>query len=180
MVSPVSVSGSAGAPGKALWGPSVNRVLWGEPAFPGHVVMPTCGAMVLIPARTRKHACSLVPAYTDGISRCLGELVAAWAAVPWGRADRRSSRAMLSRSSSRISTNCRDCIFETSLPGTGGEAFERINGWCCIAFVLLGTGEALGKGLSVADGRLARQGDTVDVGVNVAMWASRLGAVPVL
>ena len=101
--------------------------------------------------------------------------MAVWEVVPWGRADRCSSRAMLSGSSSHIDTNCRDCIFETSLPGTGGEASERINGWCCIAFVLLGTREALGKGLSVADGRLARQGDAVDVGVNVAMWASRLG-----
>ena len=65
MVSSVSVSGSAGAPGKALWRPSVNRILWGELAFPGHLVVPTCGAIVLVPARARKHSCSLVPAYID-------------------------------------------------------------------------------------------------------------------
>ena len=85
MVSPVSISGSAGVPGKALRRPSVNRVLWGELAFPGLVVMPTCGAMVLIPAKTRKHACSLVPAYTDLLACSWGGLpcCGSWVACCW-------------------------------------------------------------------------------------------------
>ena len=82
MVSPVTVSGSAEAPGKALWRPSVNRVLWGEPAFPGHVVISTCGGMVLVPARARKHACSLVPAYTDLLACSCGGGVGGFV-LPW-------------------------------------------------------------------------------------------------
>ena len=45
-----------------------------------------------------------------------------------GNVAKRSDKAMLSGSSSRISTNCNDCIFDTNAPGIGQKLFERRNG----------------------------------------------------
>ena len=114
----------------------------------------------------------------EGMSRCLGELFDG-GAVPCGRTDRRSKRAMLSRSSSRMSTNCRAWTFATSFARTGGDALDRMNSCGCAALVLLGVEEALGMRLCTA-GTLWRAGARAGAGLKVAICASGSAGVPVV
>lgn len=90
---------------------------------------------------------------SDDTSLCPWKECWAWAiCTDWGKDASRLAMAILSGNSSRISTNWRDWIFATSLPGTGVQLFDKMKGGGTFE-LLLGSVVGAGDGLVVGNGK---------------------------